>query len=229
MIILTGASGGVGESILPLLSREDEVIAVYHSNKPKIKKSKNIYSYKLDLNSEEDILNFCDYVSSRPNNKKITLVHGAILSKDCLAANVSATLWDEVMSVNLRSVFILNREFLKMMVPKKWGRIIHFSSIAQERGVKGTLTYSTSKAALLGMSKVLATEYARFNITSNVISLGYFNVGLINKLNEDQVINIIKNIPSKKLGDILDIYNAINFLMKTSYANGSVLSLDGGY
>ena len=78
------------------------------------------------------------------------------------------------------------------------------------------------------MSKVLANEYARFGITSNVLILGYFNTGLINDLNKESYEKIIKSIPSKNLGEPTNIVNAVNFIIKSEYVNGATINIDGG-
>ena len=132
------------------------------------------------------------------------------------------------MNVNLRAVFLLNKLLVKKMIDDNWGRIIHLSSIASTRGVPGTVAYSASKSALSGLSRVFAKEYARFGITSNVISLGYFDSGLIETLSDKMKEKIMKELPSGKLGNCINIANAINFLINSDYVNGSVLSIDGG-
>ena len=96
------------------------------------------------------------------------------------------------------------------------------------RGVPGTLAYSTAKTGLLGMSRVLAHEYARFGITSNVLVPGYFNTGLIETLRDDARERILDSIPSGRLGDPANIANAVEFLMKSDYVNGSEIHIDGG-
>jgi NAD(P)-dependent dehydrogenase (short-subunit alcohol dehydrogenase family) len=114
------------------------------------------------------------------------------------------------------------------MIGDGWGRVIHISSIAGMKGVPGTIAYSTAKTGLLGMSKVLANEYARFGVTSNVLILGYFNTGLIDTLNEKSRQKILASIPSKRLGSPSNIVNAIDFLIKSEYVNGSTVNIDGG-
>ena len=131
------------------------------------------------------------------------------------------------MDVNLRGNFLITRELLIPMINEKWGRIIHLSSIAGVRGMQGTLAYSTAKTGLQGMSRVLAREYARFNITSNVLVLGYFNIGLIETLSEKVRSSIINEIPSKKLGHPSNIVHAIEYLIKSEYTSGSVVNIDG--
>ena len=92
----------------------------------------------------------------------------------------------------------------------------------------GTLAYSASKTGLQGMSAVLAREYARFNITSNILVLGYFEVGLIETLSEEQRKDIVARIPGKKLGAVSNIAEAVAFLVRSDYTNAAVINLDGG-
>jgi len=225
MIVLTGASGGIGRDILPMLSKLDEVIALYHSTPPDVEDDSNITHHKLNISSEQEVKKFSALI--RKDLKNITLIHAAALSRDALAAQLGVDEWDQVMDVSLRGNFLITRELLAPMINEKWGRIIHMSSVAGMRGVPGTLAYSAAKTGLLGMSRVLAREYARFNITSNVLVLGYFNTGLIETLSEKAEKAIIEDIPSKKLGNPSNIVNAIEYLIKSDYTSGSVLNIDG--
>ncbi len=226
MIILTGASGGIGRAILPALSKLDHVTAVYHSKQPDITGLERVTLQQLDLTSEREVNDF----AAKMNDKlsRITLVHAAALSRDSLAAKLDISDWDQAINVNLRGNFLLTRAMLMPMIAEKWGRIIHISSVAGMRGVPGTLAYSTAKTGLLGMSRVLANEYARFGITSNVLVAGYFNTGLIETLSEKMRQDITESIPSRRLGEPSNIVNAIEFLMKSEYVNGSAINIDGG-
>jgi NAD(P)-dependent dehydrogenase (short-subunit alcohol dehydrogenase family) len=159
---------------------------------------------------------------------KPVLIHAAALSRDGLVADYDTEDWEQVINVNLRGDFLLTKATLKLMISENWGRIIHISSVAGMRGIPGTIAYSAAKTGLIGMSRVLANEYARFGITSNVIILGYFNTGLIETLSEKMRNKIIGSIPSGHLGEPKNIVNAIDFIMKSEYANGSSISLDGG-
>ena len=114
------------------------------------------------------------------------------------------------------------------MIKESWGRIIHFSSIAGNRGAIGTLAYSASKSGILGMSKVLAKEYGKFGITSNVITPGYIDTGLIQLLTEEGKEEALKTIPLGKFGDPSNIVNAIEFIIKSDYVNGISIDIDGG-
>ena len=226
MIILTGASGGIGRAILPSLAKLDSVVAIYHSKLPVIDGLEGVTLQQINLTSEHEVTDFA--IAMKDKLSKITLIHAAALSRDSLAAKLDIEDWDQAINVNLRGDFLLTRAMLMPMISEKWGRIIHVSSVAGMRGVPGTLAYSTAKTGLLGMSRVLANEYARFGITSNVLVPGYFNTGLIDTLSVKVRNEILASIPSKKLGDPANIVNAIEFCIKSEYVNGSAINIDGG-
>jgi 3-oxoacyl-[acyl-carrier protein] reductase len=226
MIIITGASGGIGRAILHSLTVLDSVVATYNTKLPDISGLDNVTTHQMDLTSEREVEDFV--AAMKGCLKKITLIHAAALSRDGLAAKYSTTDWDQVINVNLRGNFLLTRAMLMPMMEEKWGRVIHISSVAGMRGMPGTLAYSTAKTGLLGMSRVLSNEYARFGITSNVLVPGYFNTGLIETLSDKVRNKILDSIPSKRLGDPLNIVNAVEFLMKSEYVNGSTIHIDGG-
>lgn len=227
MIILTGASGGIGRAILPSLTTLDNVVAIYHTKPPDTSGMDGVTLYQMDLTSEREVGDFA--VAMKGHLKRITLIHAAALARqDRLAVQFKTEDWDQVMGVNLRGNFLLTRAMLTPMIEEKWGRIIHFSSAAGMHVAPGTLAYSTSKTALLGMSRVIATEYARFGITSNVLVNGYFDTGMYQALSEKVRKKLIESIPSGKLGDPANIVNAVEFLMKSGYVNGSAIHIDGG-
>jgi 3-oxoacyl-[acyl-carrier protein] reductase len=226
MIILTGASGGIGHAILPALTKLDNVIAIYNNKLPDISELDGVTAHKVDLTSEHEVTMFTEMIKDQIS--RVTLIHAAALSRDCIAARFSTEDWDQVLNVNLKGNFLLTRAMLIPMIEEKWGRVIHISSVSAMRGVQGTFAYSTSKTGLLGMSRVLANEYARFGITSNVVVPGYFNAGLIDTLTEKARKKIMEAIPSGKLGDPINIVNAVEFILKSEYVNGSVINIDGG-
>lgn len=212
MIVLTGASGGIGKAILPLLS--EKVVALY--NQTPIEDG-----YKLDISNPDEIREFAKQPLS-----KITLIHLAAIKLDELAVCCDEGNWDKVMDVNLRGNFLLTKALLGIMLKEKWGRIIHV--ISSGLGDVGTLTYSASKFALIGMSKVLAREYAKYGVTSNVLQFGYFETGMWDKLTDEKKIELLDEVPNKELGSVQNIVNAIEFIIKSDYLNGSIVTLDGG-
>jgi 3-oxoacyl-[acyl-carrier protein] reductase len=226
MIILTGASGGIGQAILPSLAELDNVIAISHSKPINVDQLDGIESYQVDLTSESQVNEFVLKIKSKLS--KVVLIHAAVISIDNLAVKFETEDWNQSINLNLNGNFFLTRALLTTMIEDGWGRIVHMSSIAAIKGVSGTIAYSTAKTGLLGMSKVLANEYARFGITSNVLIPGYLDTGLIDTLDEKSRLKIIESIPSKKLGSPSNIVNAIDFLIKSEYVNGSSINVDGG-
>ena len=109
-----------------------------------------------------------------------------------------------------------------------WGRIISASSAGGIAGDKGTILYSMSKNATQSMMKVMSKEYGKFNITFNTLKLGNFDYGLFQKLDKNFQKKLLEKVPSKKTGDIKNISNAIDFLIKSDYVNGSSINIDGG-
>lgn len=226
MIILTGASGGIGRAILPSLAKLDNVIAISHSKPIDVEQLDGIETYQVNLTSESEVNKFVLKIKNKLS--KVVLIHAAAISLDNLAVKFQTEDWNKSVNINLNGNFFLTRALLTTMIEDGWGRIVHMSSIAAIKGISGTIAYSTSKTGLLGMSKVLANEYARFGITSNVLIPGYLNTGLIDTLDEKSRVKILESIPSKKLGSPSNIVNAIEFLIKSEYVNGSSINIDGG-
>ena len=226
MIILTGAMGGVGQEIINQLSVLDDVVGLYNKTPPYGHKKSNITYEKVNIEDKSEVDCFVENWKKKLLN--ITLVHCAVANFDGLAVNYSLADWDKVFGVNLRGNFILTQALLPCMMKDNWGRVVHVSSNVAIDGEVGTLAYSASKSGLIGMSRVLGKEYARFKITSNVLVLGAFNTGLFLELSNEQKNKIQKKIPSKKIGNSSNIVNAIDFLIKSEYVNGSTIEIDGG-
>lgn len=225
MIILTGATGGIGRGLIPYLSKIDNVTGIYNRSSVKDMPCGNIVYEKLDIGDAGGVRSFVR--KHKDSLSRITLIHSAVLNIDGLFANYKESDWDNVMRVNIKGNFLLTQALLSHMISEKWGRIIHISSVVGMSGRVGTAAYSAAKTALIGMSRVIASEYGRFNITSNILNLGYFESGLADMLDDDARKEILGRIPSKSFGKISDIAHAIEFLIKTEYVNGSMVTIDG--
>lgn len=226
MIILTGASGGIGQALIPHLTSIDDVIGLYHTTVPETPESPRLRYVRVDVERDGAI---ADFVSTHIiNTPHITVVHAAVKKHDDLVVHYKLEDWDRALRVNLTANFLLTQALLPTMIRERWGRIIHFSSLGGTEGRPGTLAYATSKAGLLGLSNVLAKEYARFNITSNTLMLGHFDTGLYRSLPEIEKRRLIASIPAKKLGDVSNIAHAIAFLIQADYVNGATIHIDGG-
>ena len=225
MIALIGASGGIGRELAPSLRQLDSIIATYNTS-PLDLRIEGLHEVKLDLTSEEQINQFGDSLSSI--NQKITLVNMAAVSIDSLLVNAEYADWKKVFEINVHSFFLLLKKILPKMIEDQWGRVILASSVVAEAGPVGTAAYSSSKSALRGLCKTVAHEYGRFNITCNLLEIGYFSKGLIQTVDEKKQQDILQRIPSKKFGEPHNIFHAVDFIMKADYLNGAVIRLDGG-
>jgi 3-oxoacyl-[acyl-carrier protein] reductase len=227
MIIITGASGGIGASIVDKLSKLEKIIAVYNSSNSIVKNSNNVEWIKSDLRSISGVEKVINEVS-KYSDQKISLLNMSAIKNDSLLVTHDLNLWDESISLNLTSPFYFAKLLIPLMIKNKWGRFMFVSSTGGMRGDIGTASYSASKMGLIGLSRVISKEYSKFNITSNVISLGTFDTGLFQDLSEEKRKEIIDMIPSRKLGDIENIINSVDFIIKSDYVNGSIINIDGG-
>lgn len=217
-ILLTGASGGIGQAIFPELHKIDIPIGIYNNTTPL---ALGEYA-KVDITNSEAIKLFI--AGYKPN--KITLIHLAAVKIDELAVFVNESNWDKVFNVNVKGAFFLTKELLPIMMREKWGRILFV--ISSGLLDLGTVTYSASKYGIIGLSGVLSREYARYGITSNILQLGYFPTGLWNSLPQAKKDELQNEIPSKQLGNPKDIVNAIKMIIDSPFVNGAVINVDGG-
>ena len=223
MIIISGVSGGIGKNIVKYFANSDDIVGLYNSNKIDFS-YENVITKKLDILSEKEISNML----SSLDLSNIVLVNLATVSIDGLIANYSQENWNRTFDINVRGNFLLTKHLLPFMVMQKWGRIINFSSVVSNKGTTGALAYGASKSAITGFAKGLAREYGRYNITSNILNLGFMESGLINTLDYEKKKQILDKIPSGKFGDIENIANAIKFLISSDYVNGATIDIDGG-
>ncbi len=227
MILLTGASGGLGKDLVRYLSKNHNILAIYKSNKPQdIKNKGSIEWMYADLSLESDVQQVCNKAESYKEN--ITLVSMSAIKKDGLIINYDIDSWRDVFEVNVTSPFNLVKNLLPIMMEGLWGRVILITSTGGVRGDIGTVSYSASKHALFGLSNVISKEYARYNITSNILSLGTFDTGLFHNLSDKIKSEILKGIPSKKTGKVDNISKAIELIIGSEYINRSVINIDGG-
>jgi NAD(P)-dependent dehydrogenase (short-subunit alcohol dehydrogenase family) len=224
MIVITGVSGGIGKKIAVELSNYDSVIGIYSSNKVFFER-RSISTIKLNLNDEQSIIEFV----KNSHLTRITVIHLATVSINGLIANYSRSNWDHTIDVNITGNYLITKHLLPIMINEKWGRIIHFSSVVAQKGERGAIAYGMSKSAISGFSSGLSQEYGRFNITSNVLSLGYMETGLIDTLDIKSKKEILRKIPINKFGDINSIVNAVKFIIESDYINGSEINIDGGF
>lgn len=221
LIIISGSSGGIGSTILEYFSKNYEILAIYKKNKPTVK-NKRVKHLKLDL-AKKIRINKSYY-----KGKKIIYINLAAIKNDKLLINYKKSELRMSFKINVESTFEILQIILPEMILNKWGRVINFSSTDGINGDVGISSYSATKYSLHGLSRALSKEYGMLGITSNVLVLGNFNYGMFKKLKDEKQKKILERVPNKKTGNIKNIINAINFLIKSDYVNGAEIKIDGG-
>lgn len=223
-ILITGANRGIGKYLYDYFkSQEFYVYGTYHTTKPEIEDSNLL---KVDVSSKEQVDKWIQNLDLP--DKKLILINAAGILKQGFAHKINLVDWDDVINVNLRGTMNVIRSVLPIMRSENYGRIINFSSVVATKGIAGTSAYAASKSGLLGLTKAIAVENAIKGITINSISLGYFDIGMVNVLSNELLNGIIQNIPMKRLGNKKDILLAVNFLIGCEYITGSTIDINGG-
>jgi len=236
--IITGASGGLGCEIAKKLNENNyNLVLNYYKNKSSLdelvktfknKETKNII-VQGDISVYSDAENLIK--ESYENFEKIDLlVNNAGITKDKLLTMMSEDDFQKVVNVNLNGTFNCIRHISKKMIRQKEGKIINISSVIALTGNIGQSNYAASKAGVIGLTKSVAKELARKNITCNVITPGFIETEMTDVLQEKQISNIKNQIPLKRLGSPEDVANLIIFLASNNanYITGQVISVDGG-
>ena len=234
-ILITGASGGIGKAISEVFCKTGATILLSGTNEEKLIKlkaklnSNKVYHAQADLSQPLEVKNLIEKTISTLGRIDI-LICNAGITKDGLAIRMKDEDFDQVVNVNLKSTFILNREALKYMLKNRSGRIINISSVVAYTGNPGQANYCASKAGIIGMSKSLAKEAAARGVTVNCIAPGFIETAMTAKLNDEQKEKIHALIPAKRIGSPLDIaYSAVYLASdEASYVTGSTLHVNGG-
>ena len=233
-IIVTGATGGIGNSIIKKLYDAGANILATGTKNEKLeelkKKFQNIQILKFDISQIDNLENFIENATKQLGGKLDCVVNNAGITQDNLAIRMSIEEWQKVIDVNLTSTFLISKFAIKKMLKNKKGKIINITSVVGHTGNLGQTNYTASKAGIVAMSKSLAIEYAKKNININCISPGFIKTAMTNKIDEKFKEVIISKIPSARLGEPEDVANAVIFLAspQSDYINGETLHVNGG-
>tara|TARA_S200000501_G_scaffold281365_1_gene265395 strand:- start:632 stop:1369 length:738 start_codon:yes stop_codon:yes gene_type:complete len=233
-IIVTGATGGIGTSIIKKLSENGANIIASGTKIEKLeelkKKFNRIKILKFDISNHEKIEKFIEDASRELGGNFDCIVNNAGIAQDNLAIRMSLDEWKKVIDINLTSTFLICKFAIKNMLKNKKGKIINITSVVGHTGNLGQTNYTASKAGIVAMSKSLAIEYAKKNININCISPGFIKTAMTDKIEEKYKEIIISKIPSARLGEPDDIANAVLFLAsnQSDYINGETLHVNGG-
>tara|TARA_A100001035_G_C27686241_1_gene455514 strand:+ start:192 stop:929 length:738 start_codon:yes stop_codon:yes gene_type:complete len=233
-IIVTGASGGIGNSIVKKLYENEANLLATGTRIEKLEELKsnfnNLKILKFDISNNEKIEEFIENATTELGGNLDCLVNNAGVTKDNLAIRMSLDEWKKVVDLNLTSTFLLSKFAIKKMIKNKSGKIINITSVVGHTGNLGQANYTASKAGIIAMSKTLAIEYAKKNININCISPGFIKTAMTDKIDEKFKETIISKIPSARLGEPEDVANAVLFLAsnQSNYINGETLHVNGG-
>ena len=233
-IIVTGATGGIGNSIIKKLNEIGANILASGTKVEKLeelkKKFNNIKTLKFDISQSDKIETFIEDASKELDGNLYCIINNAGITQDNLAIRMSLDEWKKVIDVNLTSTFLMCKFAIKKMLKNKKGKIINITSVVGHTGNLGQSNYTASKAGTIAMSKSLAIEYAKKNININCISPGFIKTAMTDKIDERYKDSIISKIPSSRLGEPDDIANAVLFLAssQSDYINGETLHVNGG-
>ena len=227
MIIVTGASKGIGRYLFSRFKGEKEVvIGTYHSTFTGFEQDQNDY-FLVDISNFSSVQNFI--YSIRNRLEKIILINCAGISYNSFAHKSEIEKWDKVIDVNVKGTFYVIHELLPLMREQNFGRIINFSSVVTQLPTPGISAYVASKSALIGLTKSLAIENGSKGITVNAINLGYVNMGMgINDVPTVYQDKIKSQIPSNRFCEPEEVYQTVQYLIRTEYVNGAAIDINGG-
>ncbi len=232
-ILITGASGGIGKSLIRKFHDLGGDILATGTKIEKLQALKNefkkikIKPFKLDGHSE--IEKFIEESFKELNGLDI-LVNNAGITLDNISLRLTEENWKKVLDINLTSTFLMCKFAIKKMLKNKNGKIINITSIVGHTGNLGQANYAASKAGIIGFSKSLAIEYAKKNININCVSPGFIETEMTKGINDDFRKMLIQKIPSGNLGKPEDVANCVAFLASnlSNYITGETLHVNGG-
>ena len=232
-ILITGATGGIGKALVKkFISLEGNVLATGTKiEKLDILKKEfpNINILKFDMSDHSKIEEFIENVTSQLTGLDI-LINNAGINMDNLSLRMKEDEWKSVIDFNLGSTFLLCKYGIKKMLKNKYGRVVNITSVVGHTGNLGQANYAASKAGIIGMSKSLAIEYAKKNITINCVSPGFIQTRMTDNIVESIKAVLTSRIPMAKLGTGEDVSNTVAFLSSdaASYITGETIHVNGG-
>ena len=233
-VIITGATGGIGNSIIKSFVQQEAKVLATGTNEEKLKSLKNtnndIITKKFDISNHNDIEKFIEDTTNLLDGNPDILINNAGITRDNLSLRMSNEEWNEVLNLNLTSTFLLCKFCLKKMIKNKYGKIVNITSVVGHTGNVGQANYAASKSGIIGFSKSLALEYAKKNININCVSPGFIQTQMTDKIDPKYKELIISKIPSNRLGSTDDVANVVIFLSSdlSNYITGETIHVNGG-
>ena len=232
-ILVTGASGGIGREIVKKFDSLEGSIVATGTNTEKLdllkKDFPNINIIKFDISNHSKIEEFVDNATNQLTGLDI-LINNAGTNMDNLSLRMKEEEWKKVIDINLTSTFLLSKYAIKKMLKNKFGRIVNITSVVGHTGNLGQSNYAATKAGIIGMTKSLAIEYAKKNITLNCGSPGCIQSRMTDNITESVKAVLTSRIPMARLGNGEDVANSVVFLSsdQASYITGETIHVNGG-
>ena len=232
-ILVTGATGGIGGAIVKKFLSLNASVLGTGTNQEKLellkKEFPTLITEGFDISKHDEIDSFIDKVFSSLGGLDI-LINNAGITKDNLSLRMKNEEWQKVIDINLTSTFYLCKSAIKKMLKNKFGRVVNITSIVGHTGNIGQSNYSASKAGIVALSKSLAIEYAKKNITINCVSPGFIQTNMTDKISEQFRSELMSRIPMNRLGTGEDVSDTVAFLSSdsSSYITGETIHVNGG-
>ena len=232
-ILITGASGGIGNELVRKFVSLGGNVLGSGTKAEKLdllkKRYPNIKVKRFDMAEHQRVEEFIDNVSLELGGLDI-LINNAGTNMDNLSLRMKDDEWKKVIDINLTSTFLLSKYAIKKMLKNKYGRIVNITSVVGHTGNLGQSNYAASKAGIIGMSKSLAIEYAKKNITVNCVSPGFIVSDMTMNIADKVKLYLTSRIPMGKLGTGEDVSNCVAFLSseQASYVTGETVHVNGG-
>tara|TARA_B100000686_G_scaffold346149_1_gene432120 strand:+ start:203 stop:955 length:753 start_codon:yes stop_codon:yes gene_type:complete len=233
-VMLTGGTGGLGKAIAKRLVDRGAIVTISGTKKTVLDEisselSQNAFFLVNDLSESGAVEKLLSFAYEKMGEVDI-LINNAGITRDGLMVRMGDDDWLDVIAINLTAGFKLARGCLKSMMKNRWGRIINISSVVGFTGNPGQANYASSKAGIIGMTKSLAAEVASRNITVNCIAPGYIKTAMTESLTEKQTSELLKLVPSGRMGVPEDIAASVLYLSseEASYLTGQTIHINGG-
>ena len=240
-VLSDGSCGSIGYGIATAYAKEGANLVITGRNLQKLEDAKEelerLYGIQV-LPVQADVNAGTDNEAAVANVVKQAidtfgridvLINNAGISQEGLFTDVTEEEWQKIINTNLNSVFYCNQQALKYMIPEQQGCIINISSIWGETGASCEVAYSTTKAAINGMTKALAKEVGPSNIRVNAIAPGIIDTDMNRNLTNEELEQIKEQIPLNKIGKALDIAKCVKWLIEDEYTTGQIISINGGW
>lgn len=229
VILITGASGALGKQIAAYLEKLGHALVLHYFQHFIVSDNPNVMTFSCDLRNSDEMQQMVDKAIERFGRIDV-LINNAGISISNVAWKTTAEAWKQTLQINLDAPFFLSQAVIPSMRANHFGRIINITSVVAQTGFVGTSAYAASKAGLIGLTKTLSKELAKFNIAVNAIALGYFNTGMIDDVPEEMQVKLLEQVPVNQLGEPLLLAKMIDFLIsdEANFITGQTLNLNGG-